>query len=112
MSVKITCALEEKRSWLKRRLHGHDGKKIDLKRTEQKRKGEEEETREKGEKRGEWSRWEMLSPDHHGIMPVPAGVLYGSPSMFFVRFLATFPAMFYKTFLETLKTQLRARTNS
>ena len=88
------------------------GKKIDLKRTEQKRKGEEEETREKGEKRGEWSRWEMLSPDHHGIMPVPAGVLYGSPSMFFVRFLATFPAMFYKTFLETLKTQLRARTNS
>ena len=30
-SVKITCDLEEMRSCLKRRLHGHNGMKIDLK---------------------------------------------------------------------------------
>ena len=35
VSVKITCDAEENRSFLKRRLCGHDGKKIDLKRREQ-----------------------------------------------------------------------------
>ena len=47
VSVKITCHIEKKRSCLKRRLCGHDGKKIDLKRREQ------VET-EKG--KGEWRR--------------------------------------------------------
>ena len=36
-------------------------------------------------------RWEAPSPDHE-TMPMPrAGVLYGSPLMFFVTFLTTSP---------------------